>query len=87
MKRCVKLSTTAALASLQEARQTCATERAGDEAAFREHYGTNHNHRNAFGKCVSEHAVEPGEESGDDATEPAEPTEPVENSPSNSPET
>jgi hypothetical protein len=36
--------------------QTCRSERSADPAAFRAKYGTNENGRNAFGKCVSEHA-------------------------------
>src|SRR3954451_16000806 len=32
---------------------SCKAERKEDPDAFREKYGTNRNHRNAFGKCVS----------------------------------
>jgi hypothetical protein len=35
------------------AAKTCKAERDADPAAFAEKYGTNHNKRNAFGKCVS----------------------------------
>jgi hypothetical protein len=35
--------------------QTCRSEQSSDPAAFRTKYGTNHNGRNAFGKCVSSH--------------------------------
>jgi hypothetical protein len=35
------------------ATKQCRDERAKDPAAFRDKYGTNHNKRNAFGKCVS----------------------------------
>jgi hypothetical protein len=38
------------------AAKTCKAERATDPAAFAKKYGTNHNRRNAFGKCVSQHA-------------------------------
>ena len=38
------------------AAKACKTERKADPAAFREKYGTNHNKRNAFGKCVSKQA-------------------------------
>ena len=34
----------------------CRKERTADPAAFRDKYGTNHNKRNAFGKCVSKTA-------------------------------
>ena len=40
------------------AAKTCRAERALDSDAFRNKYGTNHNKRNAFGKCVSKHARE-----------------------------
>jgi erythromycin esterase-like protein len=40
-----------------DAVKTCRTERAADRAAFAEKYGTNHNNRNAFGKCVSHEAA------------------------------
>ncbi len=33
--------------------QSCKAERTADPAAFQKKYGTNHNGRNAFGKCVS----------------------------------
>jgi hypothetical protein len=35
------------------AAQTCKAERAKDLAAFRSKYGTNHNKRNAFARCVA----------------------------------
>lgn len=38
------------------AAKVCKTERAGDPAAFKAKYGTNKNHSNAFGKCVSQTA-------------------------------
>jgi hypothetical protein len=39
------------------AAQTCKAERAAiGTKAFNDKYGTNHNKRNAFGKCVSQHA-------------------------------
>jgi hypothetical protein len=40
--------------------KACRTERAADPAAFAAKYGTNHNKRNAFGKCVSQHAKAAG---------------------------
>jgi hypothetical protein len=39
--------------AIVNAAKQCRVERAKDPAAFREHYGTNHNKSNAFGKCVS----------------------------------
>ncbi|HEX5619932.1 MAG TPA: hypothetical protein VFX51_16035 [Solirubrobacteraceae bacterium] len=44
----------------------CATEREADRKAFEDKYGTNHNKRNAFGKCVSQKAQEDGEGTPDD---------------------
>jgi hypothetical protein len=38
------------------AAKACKAERARDPAAFAERYGTNRNNRNAFGKCVAQHA-------------------------------
>lgn len=38
------------------AAKTCDAERSADPAAFQEKYGTNHNKKNAFGKCVSQTA-------------------------------
>jgi hypothetical protein len=38
------------------ASQTCRAEQTADAAAFSAKYGTNGNDRNAFGKCVSQHA-------------------------------
>lgn len=35
------------------AAKACRSERKADPAAFAAKYGTNHNHRNAFGRCVS----------------------------------
>lgn len=42
--------------AFHNAAQQCRAERAADPAAFTATYGTNHNGRNAFGKCVSSHA-------------------------------
>ena len=56
-------------ADSQEAQQTqaesnaakqCRTEQRSDPAAFKSKYGTNHNGRNAFGKCVSSKAKAQG---------------------------
>jgi hypothetical protein len=38
------------------AAKTCKAERKADPDAFAEKYGTNKNNKNAFGKCVSQHA-------------------------------
>jgi hypothetical protein len=37
----------------ENAAKQCWTERQADPVAFKEHYGTNPNKSNAFGKCVS----------------------------------
>jgi hypothetical protein len=44
----------------------CAAERDADRQAFEDTYGTNHNKRNAFGKCVSQKAQADGEGTPDD---------------------
>jgi hypothetical protein len=44
----------------------CAAERDADRKAFEDTYGTNHNKRNAFGKCVSQKTHEDGEGTPDD---------------------
>ena len=54
------------------AAKLCAAEREQDEAAFADKYGTNHNKRNAFGKCVSKLAQEAEDEPSD--AKPAAPT-------------
>jgi hypothetical protein len=40
------------------AAKTCDAERSADRQAFEETWGTNHNKKNAFGKCVSKTAQE-----------------------------
>lgn len=42
--------------SQQSAAKACRTERNEDAQAFREKYGTGNGGKNAFGKCVSQHA-------------------------------
>ena len=44
--------------AIVNAAKDCRTERAADPNAFRDKYGTNHNKRNAFGKCVSKHVAQ-----------------------------
>jgi hypothetical protein len=48
------------------AAQECATERSADRKAFEEKYGSNHNKKNAFGKCVSQKVHEAGDDGGED---------------------
>jgi hypothetical protein len=60
--RCVRQNAAEEQAERREAHanaaQECKAERAADKAAFEQKYGTNHNKRNAFGKCVSSKAKE-----------------------------
>ncbi len=42
----------------KNAAQECDAERSADRKAFEDKYGTNHNKKNAFGKCVSQKAHE-----------------------------
>jgi hypothetical protein len=55
--KCVSAKRKAAESQQQDtivsAAKSCRTERSQDPVAFRDKYGTNHNKRNAFGKCVS----------------------------------
>jgi hypothetical protein len=44
------------------AAKACDTERSADSKAFQEKYGTNHNKKNAFGKCVSQKSHEDGDD-------------------------
>jgi hypothetical protein len=53
MRNCIKGTSDETKAELKNAAQQCRAEREEDPAAFQEHWGTNHNGRNAFGKCVS----------------------------------
>jgi FtsZ-interacting cell division protein ZipA len=48
------------------AAQTCDAERTADPAAFQDKYGTNHNKKNAFGKCVSQKSHEAGDQGEQD---------------------
>jgi hypothetical protein len=50
------------------AAKECDAERSEDPKAFAEKYGTNHNKKNAFGKCVSQKAHEDGEGNQDDGS-------------------
>jgi hypothetical protein len=49
-------------ADTKNAAQACDDERSADSQAFADKYGTNHNKKNAFGKCVSQKSHE---DSGD----------------------
>jgi hypothetical protein len=49
-------STNQDVAADVKAAKACRTERTADPAAFKTKYGTNHNGRNAFGRCVSQKA-------------------------------
>ena len=53
MRNCIKGTTDEVKAELKNAAQDCRAAREADPAGFHETYGTNHNGRNAFGKCVS----------------------------------
>jgi hypothetical protein len=48
-------------AAQNNAAQECAAERSADRKAFEGKYGTNHNKKNAFGKCVSQKVHQAGE--------------------------
>jgi hypothetical protein len=50
------------------AAQACDTERSADRQAFEDKYGTNHNKKNAFGKCVSQKSHEDNGDGEDDGS-------------------
>jgi hypothetical protein len=74
-KNCVRANFRAATSDDEDdvanAAQECDDERDADEAGFEDKYGTNHNKRNAFGKCVSSHSNEQGDDDdqGEDENE------------------
>jgi hypothetical protein len=52
----------------KNAAQECDSERSADKQAFAEKYGTNHNKKNAFGKCVSQKSHEDDGDGEDDGS-------------------
>ena len=52
----------------KNAAQECDAERSADSKAFAEKYGTNHNKKNAFGKCVSQKSDEDDTDTEDDGS-------------------
>jgi hypothetical protein len=68
MRDCIRANRNEDAATVDEdttefvnAAQECRAERDADPAAFELNYGTNANHRNAFGKCVSTRTHEEGQ--------------------------
>jgi hypothetical protein len=53
MRNCIKGTTDEASQELKNAAQECRAAREADPQGFHDQYGTNHNGRNALGKCVS----------------------------------
>ena len=53
MRNCIHGTTDEASAELKNAAKECKAARQADPEGFRQTYGTNHNGRNALGKCVS----------------------------------
>jgi hypothetical protein len=52
----------------KNAAQECDDERSADRNAFADKYGTNHNKKNAFGKCVSQKSDEDDGDGEDDGS-------------------
>jgi hypothetical protein len=52
----------------KNAAQECDDERSADRKAFEDKYGTNHNKKNAFGKCVSQKSHEDNGDGEDDGS-------------------
>jgi len=55
MRNCIKGTTDEAATELKNAAKECKAAREADPQAFHDQYGTNHNGRNALGKCISDH--------------------------------
>jgi hypothetical protein len=55
-------------ATTKNAAQECDDERSADRKAFEDKYGTNHNKKNAFGKCVSQKSHEDNGDGEDDGS-------------------
>src|SRR6478736_8059633 len=53
MRNCIKGTSDEAATELKNAAKECKAARQADPEGFQQQYGTNHNGRNAFGKCVS----------------------------------
>ena len=53
---------------VKNAAQECDAERSADSKAFADKYGTNHNKKNAFGKCVSQKSDEDSGDGEDDGS-------------------
>jgi hypothetical protein len=74
--KCVREKTKAETADDQEgvvnAAKVCAAERQKNPADFAKNYGTNHNKRNAFGKCVSQHAHDNEADDNDNEAQPGD---------------
>jgi hypothetical protein len=59
--KCVHQQARETATERRHAQKECRAERAADPAAFQATYGSNHNKKNAFGKCVSRKRHEHGE--------------------------
>jgi hypothetical protein len=53
MRNCIKGTTDEAKSELKNAAQDCKAAREADPEGFHQTYGSNHNGRNALGKCIS----------------------------------
>ena len=53
MRNCIKGTTGETLSELKNAAKQCKSDRQNDPAAFQQQWGSNHNGRNALGKCIS----------------------------------
>ena len=71
-RNCVRSRTGEVEDAVAEAKYDCKAERDADPAAFTTKYGTNRNGKNAYGKCVSQHAKASTEETTEDRVNAAE---------------
>jgi hypothetical protein len=71
MDACLTKVSTQVASDEKNAAKACKAERAKDPVAFADTYGTNANKRNAFGKCVSQHAKKDTEQEQEDTVSAA----------------
>lgn len=76
MAHCVREQVGKLVASVKSAAHACKEELTADPVAFRDKYGSNHNKRNAFGKCVSQHVKNGNDDLSDAPETPAAPESP-----------
>ena len=72
MAACIAKAEPAAEEAAKNAAKACKDERAADDDAFAEKYGSNKNKRNAYGKCVSQKVQETTDETTEERVNAAQ---------------